>query len=64
VVVNKDDPDAIVSMSRQIAGDATWREELSQQASQLHQTLFNPDHLQEIFVSEIEKLVRSRGRRN
>ena len=64
VVVNQDDADAIVSACRQIAHDAAWREQLSQQARQLHQTLFDPDRLQEIFVSEIEKLVRSRGPRN
>jgi glycosyltransferase involved in cell wall biosynthesis len=64
VVVNQDDADAIVSACRQIAHDAAWREQLSQQARQLHQTLFDPDRLQEIFVGEIEKLVRSRGPRN
>src|SRR6266705_1017321 len=64
VVVNQDDADAIVSACRQIAHDAAWHEQLSQQAMQLHQTLFNPDRLQEIFVGEIEKLVRSRGPRN
>ena len=64
VVVNQDDADAIVSACRQIAHDAAWREQLSQQARQLHQTLFNPDRLQEIFVREIGKLVRSRGPRN
>jgi len=63
-VVTENDPDMIVSICRQIAYDAAWREQLSRQASQLHQTLFNPDRLQEIFVSEIEKLVRSRGLRN
>ena len=63
-VVNEDDPDKIVSVCRQIARDAVWREQLSQQAVQLHQTLFDPNRLQEIFVTEIEKLVRSRGRRN
>jgi len=60
VVANQNDPEAIVSACRQIAGDALWREQLSQQARQLHQTLFNPDRLQGIFVGEIEKLVRSR----
>jgi glycosyltransferase involved in cell wall biosynthesis len=64
IVVNQDDVEAIVSACRQIAHDAAWREQLSQQARQLHQTLFNPDRLQEIFVSEIEKMVRSRGPRN
>jgi glycosyltransferase involved in cell wall biosynthesis len=61
VVVNQDDPDAIISACRQIAEDAAWREQLSQQATQLHQTLFNPDRLQEILVSEIEKLVHRRA---
>src|SRR5215471_1549819 len=60
VVVNQNDPNAIASACRQIAGDALWREQLSQQARQLHQTLFNPDRLQGIFVGEIEKLVRNR----
>jgi glycosyltransferase involved in cell wall biosynthesis len=62
VVVTQNDPDAIISACRQIADDPAWREQLSQQARQLHQTLFSPDRLQEIFVSEIEKLVRSRAR--
>src|SRR5262245_16040641 len=60
VVVNQNDPEAILSACRQIGEDARWREQLSQQATQLHQTLFNPERLQEILVSEIEKLVRSR----
>jgi glycosyltransferase involved in cell wall biosynthesis len=64
VVAIQDDADAVVSACRQIAHDAAWREQLSQQVKQLHQTLFNPDRLQEIFVNEIEKLVRSRGPRN
>ena len=57
VAVNENNADAIVSACRQIAANAAWREELSQEARQLHQTLFNPDRLQEIFVGEIEKLV-------
>ena len=60
VVVNQNDPDAIISACRQIAADAAWRKQLSQEARRAHQTLFNPDRLQEIFVSEIEKLVGSR----
>ena len=64
LVVNQDDADAIVFACRQIAHDSAWREQLSQQARKLHQTLFNPDRLQKVFVSEIEKLVRSRGPRN
>src|SRR5438132_3063184 len=60
VVVNEDDPEAIVSACRRIAEDAAWRKQLSHEARRAHQTLFNPDRLQEIFVSEIEKLVGSR----
>ncbi|HEY2118407.1 MAG TPA: glycosyltransferase, partial [Candidatus Acidoferrum sp.] len=57
VAVNQNDADAIVSACRQIAGNAVWREQLSEEATRLHQTLFNPERLQEIFVGEIEKLV-------
>ena len=63
VVVNQNDPDAIASACREIARDAVWREQLSQEANRLHQTLFNPDRLQEIFVREIEKLIRTRERK-
>jgi glycosyltransferase involved in cell wall biosynthesis len=59
VVVNERDPEAIVSACRQIARDAAWREQLSHEATRLHQTLFNPERLQAIFVNEIEKLVTS-----
>jgi len=62
MVVNQNDPAAIALACREIADDAAWREQLSQQARALHETLFNPDRLQEIFVSEIEKLARSRTR--
>jgi len=57
VPVNEDSADAVVSACRQIAGNAAWSQELSQQATRLHQTLFNPERLQQIFVGEIEKLV-------
>jgi glycosyltransferase involved in cell wall biosynthesis len=57
VVVNQNHPDAVICACRQIAHDAARREELSREASRLHETLFNPDRLQEIFVGEIEKLV-------
>jgi glycosyltransferase involved in cell wall biosynthesis len=64
IVVNQDDVEAIISACRHLSGDAVSREQLSQQARHLHQTLFNPDRLQEIFVREIEKLIRSRRSRN
>ena len=56
-VVSTDDPGAVVALCRQIAGDAVLRDKLSKESLQLHQTLFNPDRLQSIFVGEIEKLV-------
>jgi hypothetical protein len=59
-VVSTNQAEAVISLCRQIAGDTALNEELSRQALQLHQTLFNPDRLQEIFVGEIEKLVRGR----
>ena len=62
VVVNEDDPEAVVSVCRRIAADAAWRKQLSDEATQLHRTLFNPERLHTIFVDEIDKLVRSRAR--
>jgi glycosyltransferase involved in cell wall biosynthesis len=61
VVVNEDDPEAIVSACRRIAEDTAWRQQLSHEATRLHQTLFNPERLQAIFVDEIEKLVGNRA---
>ena len=60
-VVSTEDPGAVISLCRQIAGDTALKEKLSKQALQLHQTLFNPDRLQAIFVGEIEKLVAARA---
>jgi hypothetical protein len=59
-VVTTDDPGAVVSLCREIVADAALNQKLSKEALQLHQTLFNPDRLQAIFVGEIEKVVRSR----
>jgi glycosyltransferase involved in cell wall biosynthesis len=61
VVVSNDDPDAVVSVCRQIANDAGLNEKLSKEALHLHETLFDPDRLQGIFVSEIEKLAAARA---
>jgi glycosyltransferase involved in cell wall biosynthesis len=57
VVVPTSDADAIVSVCRQIAADSELSRKLSNEALQLHQTLFNPDRLQEIFVQKITELV-------
>ena len=62
-VICTNDAEAVVVLCREIAADRALNERLSKEALHLHQTLFNPDRLQEIFVSEIEKLVRSRGPR-
>lgn len=59
--VSTDDVGAVISLCRQIGGDTALSNELSKQALQLHETLFNPDRLQSIFVGEIEKLVAGRA---
>ena len=56
-VVSAADATAVVCLCHKIARDTELNEKLSKQALQLHQTLFNPDRLQAIFVGEIEKLV-------
>jgi glycosyltransferase involved in cell wall biosynthesis len=61
LMVNDDDPGAVVSACRRLAKDAALRKQLSQEATRLHQTLFNPDRLQATFEQEIEKLIRTRG---
>ena len=60
-VVTTDDPGAVVSLCREIAADPALNEKLSKEALHLHQTLFNPDRLQAIFVGEIKKLVAGRA---
>ena len=61
-VVSTNQAEAVLSLCRQIAGDTALNEELSRQALHLHQTLFNPDRLQAIFVGAIEKLVAARAK--
>ena len=56
-VVSSSDADAVVALSRQIAADSALSKKLSNEALQLHQTLFNPDRLQNIFVQKITELV-------
>jgi len=60
-VVPTSDADALVSLCRQIAADSALTEKLSNEALQLHQTLFNPDRLQNIFVQKITELVDGRN---
>lgn len=56
-VVSSNDANAVVARCRQVARDSVLHEKLSKEALHLHQTLFNPDRLQAIFVGEIQKLV-------
>jgi len=62
-VVSINDASAVTSVCHQIAGDTAFKEKLSKEAQHLHQTVFNPDRLQAIFVGEIEKLVAARTKR-
>ena len=61
-VVSSSDADAVVDSCRQLAADAALNEKLSKEALRLHETLFNPDRLQAIFVGAVEKLVAGRAR--
>jgi hypothetical protein len=56
-VVSAADATAVVSLCHNIARDTELNEKLSKQALQLHQTLFNPDRLQDVFVQKITGLV-------
>ena len=56
-MVSAADPTAVVCLCRKIAGDTDLNEKLAKEALQLHQTLFNPDRLQEVFVQKITELV-------
>src|SRR4029077_17657236 len=52
-VVSSSDAHAVVALSREIAANSELSKKLSQEAMQLHQTLFNPDRLQDVFVQKI-----------
>jgi glycosyltransferase involved in cell wall biosynthesis len=56
-VVSAADATAVVCLCHRIARDTELNEKLSKQALQLHQTLFNPDRLQDVFVQKITELV-------
>jgi glycosyltransferase involved in cell wall biosynthesis len=62
-VISTDDAGAVVSLCREIVANTALQQELSREALQLHETLFNPDRLQAIFVGEIQKLVAARANR-
>lgn len=58
-VVDKPQSEEVLAACRSIATDPQHRDDLSRQAKQLHEGLFNPQRLQGIFVRELERLVRS-----
>src|SRR5438094_8158015 len=60
-VVSSADTGAVVSLCRQIATDSALSGKLSHEALRLHQTLFNPDRLQDIFVQKLTELVDGRN---
>jgi len=60
-VVSSSDTGAVVSLCRQIATNSALSGKLSHEALQLHQTLFNPDRLQDIFVQKLTELVDGRN---
>lgn len=58
VVVDVDQTDAVVSVCRRLAANAGEREKCAREALELHTNIFNPDWLQNVFVTEIESLAR------
>jgi hypothetical protein len=56
-VISASDASAVVDLCRQIAGNSALNEKLSKEALHMHQTLFNPDRLQNVFVQRITELV-------
>lgn len=58
LAVNSPSPDAVVDAVREIASNTERREELRAGAAQLNATTFNPDRLQNVFVSQITNLVQ------
>jgi hypothetical protein len=55
-IISVNDPGTVVALCRQIAGDTALKEKLSKEALHMHQTLFNPDRLQNVFVQRITEL--------
>ena len=60
-VVATSDADGVVTLCRQIAADRALNETLSTEALHLHQTLFDPNRQQAVFVGQIEKIVAARA---
>lgn len=57
IVVAQPDAKGVMNACLRLASDTQLRSKMIEQAKNLHQKLFNPNRLQTIFVTEIEKLV-------
>lgn len=60
MVVDSAEAAAVVAGCLRLAAEPELRQQLSDEARLLHRTLFNPDRLQNIFVTEMEKLASGR----
>jgi glycosyltransferase involved in cell wall biosynthesis len=58
LVVNSPEPEALMQAIRNLASDPHQIERLSERSRALRKEVLNPDHLQGIFVDQIEKLDR------
>lgn len=58
IVVNKENPEAVTAAAQKLKDDSDEIARLCAVSRRLSQTIFNPDRLQEILVSQIETLCR------
>ena len=58
LVVETESPQGVIMAAKKLLHEPAEVERLSAASQRLNQTVFNPDRLQGIFVSEIEKLAR------
>lgn len=59
LTVNTPDPLGVVKALADLAADTEEARRLSDASARLHRTLFNPDRIQEIFVSQISAIARA-----
>lgn len=52
------DPNAVVSACHELAVDPDKYAKLSEGAKSMHENLFNPDQLQDLFVAEMQKIIK------
>jgi glycosyltransferase involved in cell wall biosynthesis len=59
LVVEKEGPEGVIAAAKKLTDDPQEVDRLSAASRRLNQTVFNPDRLQGIFVTEMEKLVEN-----